>query len=61
VGQPPATSSGRRWWRSFPGAAGSEIIFYDGTQWSLDAVRRPTRIATLWVTAFAWPSPNMKR
>lgn len=48
---------------AFPALAGSEIVFYDGTQASLDAVpHADAGIATLWVTAYALAhSPNMKR
>jgi glycosyltransferase involved in cell wall biosynthesis len=48
---------------AFPALANSEIVFYDGTQASLDAVpAADAGIATLWVTAYALAhSPNMKR
>jgi GT2 family glycosyltransferase/glycosyltransferase involved in cell wall biosynthesis len=48
---------------AFPALADSPIVFYDGTQESLDAVpAADVGIATLWVTAFALAhSPNMRR
>jgi GT2 family glycosyltransferase/glycosyltransferase involved in cell wall biosynthesis len=48
---------------AFPALADSEIVFYDGTQASLDAVpAADAGIATLWVTAYALAhSPNMRR
>jgi GT2 family glycosyltransferase/glycosyltransferase involved in cell wall biosynthesis len=48
---------------AFPALADSEIVFYDGTQASLDAVPvADAGIATLWVTAYALAhSPNMRR
>jgi GT2 family glycosyltransferase/glycosyltransferase involved in cell wall biosynthesis len=48
---------------AFPALADSEIVFYDGTQASLDAVpQADAGIATLWVTAYALAhSPNMRR
>jgi GT2 family glycosyltransferase/glycosyltransferase involved in cell wall biosynthesis len=48
---------------AFPSLADSDIVFYDGTQASLDRVpEADAGIATLWVTAYALAhSPNMKR
>jgi GT2 family glycosyltransferase/glycosyltransferase involved in cell wall biosynthesis len=48
---------------AFPSLADSEIVFYDGTQASLDAVPpADVAIATLWVTAYAVAhSPGAKR
>jgi O-antigen biosynthesis protein len=48
---------------AFPALADSEIVFYDGTQASLDRVPEcDVAIATLWVTAYALAhSPGAKR
>ncbi|TFV62901.1 UNVERIFIED_ORG: glycosyltransferase [Bacillus sp. AZ43] len=48
---------------AFPALADSPIVFYDGTQASLDAVPEcDAAIATLWVTAYALAhSPGAKR